>query len=256
MLASPVLDRLDGVRHAFFTRRGGVSTGVHASLNCGLGSSDERANVVENRRRAAERLGIGASALVTLRQVHGVRVVRVAEPLPAEAVRPRADAMVTDRPGVLLGILAADCAPVLLADAEGGVAGAAHAGWRGALAGVAARTVQAMAALGARPEAISAAVGPCIGRDSYQVGDELRERFVAADAGAAAFFRPDGAAGKHLFDLRGLVAAQLEEAGVGAVDALPRDTYAEDGLFFSYRRACRLGEGDCGRGLSAIALSG
>lgn len=249
MLTSPVFG--SGVRHAFFTREGGVSDGVYASLNCGLGSRDDHANVRENRRRAAARLDFPETSLVTLRQVHSGRAVRI----PGNE-RARADGMATNRPGVLLGILAADCAPVLLADADNGVIGAAHAGWRGALAGIIEGTVVEMEKLGARREAISVSVGPCISQGSYQVDAVFRDRFVADDGSNADFFRPDRPDGRYLFDLRQYVRARLEQAQIGRIDLAENDTYSEDGLFFSYRRSRSLNEEDCGRGLSAIALDG
>ncbi len=252
MLTAPALGSLDGVRHGFFTREGGVSRGVYESLNCGLGSRDDRALVLENRRRAAERLGCPPGRLATLHQVHGARAVRLAGPGGPEAAPVRADGMVSDRPGVVLGVLTADCVPVLLADPRNGVVGAAHAGWKGALGGIVESTVAAMVSLGARAGSVVAAVGPCIGRGSYRVGPEFRERFVAADAADARHFRVAG--DRHLFDLPGYVLGRLERAGVGGISALGRDTYAEETLFFSYRRACHRGEDDYGRCLSAIVL--
>ena len=247
MLTSPAFG--SGVRHAFFTREGGVSDGVYASLNCGLGSGDDRANVRENRRRAAARLDLPEDSLVTLRQVHSGQAV----PIPGNE-RARADGMATNRPGVLLGVLAADCAPVLLADEENGVIGAAHAGWRGALAGIVESTVAEMEKLGARRKAIAAAVGPCIAQESYQVDAAFRDRFVADGEGDEALFRPDIPDGKYLFDLRRYVRGRLERARIGRIDLAANDTFSEAGLFFSYRRSRRLDEDDCGRGLSAIAL--
>lgn len=255
MLTSPALETSDRLRHGFFTREGGVSGGIYASLNCGAGSRDAAANVVENKRRAAGRFDLEDRALVTLYQVHSADVVHVTEPFAPDGERPKADAMVTDRPGVMLGILTADCAPVLFADAERGVVGAAHAGWRGAVTGVVENTVREMERLGAARGSISAVVGPCIAQDSYQVGSEFPAPFLAQDAGNARYFLPDAEAGKFRFDLRGYVLGRLAAAGLGRIDAVARDTYAEDGLFFSYRRTCHRGEDDYGRGLSAIALA-
>ncbi len=241
-------DVLAGIAHGFMTRRGGVSTGPVASLNCGYGADDDQAAVAENRRRAAEAVLSGA-ALVGLYQVHSPEVVTVRQPW-SEAERPRADAMVTDQPGVLLGILTADCAPVLLADREAGVIGAAHAGWRGAHGGVIEGTVAAMEALGAQAGRITAAVGPCIAQPSYEVGDDLRALFSHEDA---RFFVP-GRPGHHQFDLPGYVAHRLARSGVGVNAVLVRDTYAEAEAFFSFRRATHHDEPTYGRQLSLIGL--
>ena len=254
MLRSSQLETLPGIRHGFFTREGGVSGGIYASLNCGIGSDDEASNVIENKRRAARRLGLAEAALVTLYQVHSATVVRVDDAEAVAAQRPRADGMVTDRKGVMLGILTADCAPVLFADAEKGVIGAAHAGWRGVLTGIIGETVSAMEALGARRHAIRASVGPCISQESYQVGAEFRAPFLAESEDNAAFFAPDPEDGKYRFDLRGFVLKRLHDAGLVCIDAIMRDTYAEEELFFSYRRTCHRGEEDYGRGLSAITM--
>ena len=244
---------LAGTRHGFCGRAGGVSTGIFASLNTGLGSSDDASAVAENRRRAAHAVAPGA-ALVTVHQVHSATVV-VADPAMADgpaAVRVPADGLVTDRPGLVLGVLAADCAPVLFADVAAGVVGAAHAGWKGALYGVLPATVAAMAALGARRERIAAAIGPCIAQASYEVSDVYADPFLAADPAFARFFRA-GKAGHRHFDLEGFVAAQLAAAGVRHVECLGRDTY--DGDFFSYRHSVHAGEADYGRNLSLIALA-
>ncbi|MGE0744072.1 MAG: peptidoglycan editing factor PgeF [Rhodospirillales bacterium] len=255
MLRLAVLDGAPGVRHAFFTRDGGVSGGIYASLNCGFGSGDRREDVAENRARALRRLDPDAGGLVTAHQVHSADAVTVTAPWkPGEA--PRADAMVTDRPGVALGILTADCAPVLFADAGAGVIGAAHAGWRGALTGVLEATVAAMEGLGADRSRIRAAIGPCIGRASYEVGPEFPAPFLAADADAATLFDPSPRPGHHRFDLEGYAWRRLVRLGLAAVDAAGRDTCAEDAAFFSYRRTCLNGGRDYGRGLSAIVLAG
>ncbi len=253
MIASDTL-RLRGVRHAFFTREGGVSEGIYASLNCGLGSGDDPARVAENRRRAMGRLGLGPGSLSTLYQVHSAEVVTVDAPFGPGAA-PRADAQVTARPGVALGILTADCAPVLFADAEAGVVGAAHAGWRGALAGIVDATVAAMEALGAARGRIAAAIGPAIGQDSYEVGPEFRAAFLAADPASDRFFAP-GRPGRHLFDLPCYVESRLAAAGLGAVARIAADTCAAPDRFFSYRRVTLEGGGDYGRALAAIALEG
>ena len=242
---------LDGVAHGFLGRRGGVSTGVHAGLNVGAGSADDRAAIGENRARAVAAVVPGA-ALVTLFQVHSAEVVAVAAPF-ADDARPRADALVTATPGLALGILTADCAPVLLADAHAGVVGAAHAGWKGALGGVTDATLAAMEALGARRDRIAAAIGPCIARASYEVDDGFRARFCEADGANDRFFA-DGRAGHAQFDLEGYVAHRLAIAGVGRVAMLGEDTYAQEDRFFSFRRATHRGESDYGRQISLIAI--
>lgn len=257
MLTLGPLNRLDGIRHGFFSREGGVSQGLYASLNCGLGSGDPIDNVLTNRARAAAELDIQPDSLLTCYQIHSPEVIEVDGPWPRDD-RPKADAMVTRTPGVALGILTADCAPILLADPAARVIGAAHAGWRGALTGVIAATVAAMAKLGAAPKRIVAGIGPCIAQRSYEVGPEFPAPFLADDPCHQRLFAPCAAAAargetKYLFDLRGFVAAQLGKAGVHQVYDLPHDTCRED-RFFSYRRACQRGEKDYGRGLSAIVL--
>ncbi len=230
------------------TRRGGVSTGAAASLNCGYGAEDDRAAVEENRRRAGEAVLPGAS-IVGVYQIHSPDVVMVREPW-TDAERPRADALVTDRPGVLLAILTADCAPVLFTDCEAGVVGAAHAGWRGAHSGVIGNTVAAMEALGARAERIVAAVGPCIAQGSYEVTDDFQRQFTDAEA---CFFAA-GRSGHRQFDLPGYVAHRLSESGVGLLEVLNRDTYREEEMFFSFRRSTHRGEPTYGRQISLIGL--
>lgn len=252
MRTAESLSGLPGLRHAFFTRDGGVSQGIYASLNCGLGSGDAMEAVLENRTRAAAALDRSATELVTLFQIHSADVIQVEEPWPA-AERPRADGLVTDRPGVVLGILTADCAPILFADAEARVVGAAHAGWKGALSGVAEATLAAMERLGARRRNIAAAVGPAIGQASYEVGPEFAQAFLAADPANARFFHP-GQGDRQHFDLKGYVAARLTAAGVARVSLDPADTQAEEARFFSYRRTTKLGGRDYGRLLSAIVL--
>jgi polyphenol oxidase len=244
---------LHGLPHGFLGRRGGVSTGELAGLNVGYGSSDERSAIDENRRRAVEAVLPGAG-LATVHQVHSADVVYAQRPW-AQGERPHADAMVTDRPGLLLAILTADCAPVLFADAEAGVIGAAHAGWRGALAGVTDSTISAMEKLGAGRDRLIAAVGPCIGQPSYEVDDAFRDRFLSDDSYNSRFFI-DGPAGKPHFDLTAYIVHRLLAAGVPEVEALRLDTYAEAGRFYSYRRATHLGEADYGRQASMIALLG
>ncbi len=245
---------LAGTRHGFAGRTGGVSTGIFASLNTGLGSRDDPAAVAENRRRAAAAVAPGAR-LATVHQVHSATVV-VADRAFADggnlAARPPADGLVTADPGIVLGVLAADCAPVLFSEVAAGVVGAAHAGWKGALYGVLPATVAAKEALGARRERIAAAVGPCIAQASYEVQDGYAAPFLAADPAFDRFFRA-GRAGHRHFDLEGFVAAQLAAAGVRRVECLGIDTYAGD--HFSYRRSVHAGEPDYGRNLSLIALA-
>lgn len=254
MLTSNILTS-PGVSHAFFTRDGGVSTGVYASLNCGAGSDDNPDAVVENKRRAANRMKVADDRLWTLYQVHSANVITIDGGVPSGGSGPAADGMATREPGIALGILTADCAPVLFSDPENGVIGAAHAGWKGALSGVMENTVTAMENLGADRTRIRAAIGPCIAQASYQVGEEFPSPFLAANPSASAFFAPDSDPGKHRFDLRGFIASRLEQTGIADTEALPNDTYAEEEAFFSYRRTCHRGEGDYGRGLSAIALA-
>lgn len=245
---------LPGLSHGFFPRTGGVSEGIFASRNCGFGSGDRRDAVAENRDRCRRELG-PAETLLTVHQVHSPEVATVTEPWTPETA-PRADAMVTDRPGLALGILTADCAPILFADAEAGVVGAAHAGWKGALGGVTDATVAAMRALGAVPERIAAVVGPCIGPDSYEVGPEFRDRFLAEDPDSAGFFRIPGAGARPHFDLPGYVAARLRRAGLRQVTVTGLDTLADENRFFSYRRTTLRKELDYGRQISAILLTG
>ena len=242
---------LAGTRHGFCTRIGGVSGGLFASLNVGLGSSDHRAAVVENRRRAVDAVAPGA-ALVTLHQVHSATVMPVTAPF-ADDARPHADAMVTATPGLALGILTADCAPILLADVQAGVIGAAHSGWKGALADIGPATVAAMVALGACTNRIVAAIGPTIAQRSYEVDAGFRDRFCTADPAHEAFFR-DGKPGHCQFDLEGFIAARLAQAGVRTVVAMGVDTYPDAKRWFSFRRTTHKGEPDYGRQLSVIAL--
>ena len=241
------------VRHGFFTREGGVSEGIFASLNCGYGSGDETARVAENRGRVAAALGVAPAGLVTAYQVHGTQVSVVADPWAREAA-PKADAMATRTPGVALGILTADCAAVLLADPDARVIGAAHAGWRGALNGVVDSAIAAMERLGAVRERIAAAVGPCIGQESYEVDEAFRARFLDDDPQNDRFFAAAG--GRPHFDLPGYVRHRLLAAGIGEVETLHLDTYAEPERFYSYRRAVHRGEPDYGRQISLIGQAG
>ena len=244
---------LGSVPHGFLGRRGGVSEGAMASLNIGYGSGDDPDVIAENRRRAVAAVLPGA-AMATVHQVHSPKAVYVETPWP-EAERPRADAMVTDRTGLLLGILTADCAPVLLADEASGIVGAAHAGWRGALSGVTDAAIALMEEIGAGRDRIAAAVGPCIAKPSYEVEEAFRARFIEEDGENERFFTT-GAAGKPHFDLQAYVAHRLIAAGIGQVESLRLDTYAEPDRFFSYRRATHQGEPSYGRQISLIGLGG
>ena len=255
MISLAALNDAAGIRHAFFTREGGVSAGLYSSLNCGFGSGDAAEKVAENRARAMAALDLVPDRLVTCHQVHSPDVVTVAAPWRRED-NPRADALVTNRRGIALGILTADCVPVLFADADAGVIGAAHAGWKGALGGVVAATVAAMARLGAAPDRMRAAIGPCIAQRSYEVGPEFPARFLAEDADNGDFFAPARRTGHFMFDIAGYVERRLIAAGIGAIQRAPCDTVAEETRFFSYRRACLKGEKDFGNGLSAIVLEG
>ena len=241
---------LAGLPHGFLGRRGGVSAGEMAGLNVGYGSSDDRGAIAQNRVLAIAAVMAGAE-LATVHQIHSNAVVTVERPWPQDE-RPHADAMVTNQPGLLLGILTADCAPVLLADAEAGVVGAAHAGWRGALAGVTDGAIAAMEALGAQRDRIAAAVGPCIGRASYEVDEAFRARFLDEDPTNERFF-VGGPAGKPHFDLEAYVLARLAGAGLRKFEALGLDTYADADRFYSYRRSTHRGEADYGRQISMIA---
>lgn len=241
-----------GLRHAFFTRVGGVSSGLYASLNVGSGSADAPQDVIENRRRAAAHFGLPAEALNTCHQVHSARA-EIAE-RPWGSTRPESDGVVTSTAGLICGALAADCAPILLADPDAGVVAAAHAGWKGALTGIVDDTVAKMVSLGARRERLLAAVGPCIGKASYEVGLEFLERFIEADRDSAAFFSSGATSEKRQFNLPAFVLARLAAAGVEHAEWVERDTCAEAEHFFSNRRAFQRGEADYGRLLSAIVL--
>lgn len=242
------------VPHGFFTRRGGVSSGPFASLNCSLSSPDDPDAVRRNRARVADALGLPPDALVGLRQVHGDTVVTVTTPWLAGQGQ-AADAMVTDRPGIGLGIITADCAPVLFMDRVAGVVGAAHAGWRGAVAGVLEATVKAMAALGASASGVVAAVGPCIGQASYEVGPDLRDAVLARSSTDARFLVPGQRPDRWHFDLAGYCAARLREAGVGQVVVTGIDTLADEDRFFSHRRRTLAGAGPIGHQISVIRLT-
>ena len=253
MITARTLDKAAGVGHGFFTRRGGVSEGPFASLNCGFVSGDDLSRVAVNRARAMERLGLLGSELVTAHQTHSA-AVHVVEAWPEDPIR--ADALVTRARGVAIGVLTADCAPVLFADSGSGVIGAAHAGWRGARAGVLEATVRAMTEQGARPGGILAAIGPCIALESYEVGAEFQAAFTGDDPDDGDLFRPSDKEGHYRFDLPGYAARRLSRLDLGTVEALPFDTSGDCTRFFSYRRACLQGEVDYGRCLSAIAMEG
>jgi polyphenol oxidase len=247
------LAKLSGIRHAFFTRAGGVSGGIYASLNAGVGSNDDPIHVAENRARMAIAMGVSPQRFLTCYQIHSPDVVVAAEPWTAEA-RPRADAIVTTVPGLAIGVSTADCGPVLFADPQARVIGAAHAGWRGALGGVTDQTIAAMEKLGAVRERIVAALGPMIRQNNYETGADLRDRFIAADPANVRFFRAAKREGHFMFDLAGYVVARLAAARVGTIEDVHACTYAESEKFFSYRRMTHRGEADYGRHVNAIAL--
>jgi len=249
--ALAALSTSHGIRHGFFGRKGGVSQGLYASLNCGLGSRDDPALVRENRARAIAAFGAADTPLLTPYQVHSPHALVVRAPWP-EGKPPDADALATDVAGLAIGVLAADCVPTLLADPEAGVIGAAHAGWKGALGGVLEAVVEAMLGLGAKPSRLSAVLGPSIGGASYEVGPEFPAPFLARDPSTADLFRPSARAGHFLFDLPAYCMLRLRAIGVGTVAATGHDTFALPEAFFSYRRTCHAGEKDYGRNLSMI----
>lgn len=251
-IEAPELASYPNIRHAFFTRQGGVSEGLYASLNGGIGSSDDPARVAENRRRMAEDLGLRADALVSVHQVHSPDVAIVEGPWQGE--RPRADGMATTRLNLALAITTADCGPVLFADPHAGVVGAAHAGWKGALTGILEATLGAMERLGARREKTVAVLGPTISQDAYEVGADFMARFVEADRDNGAFFRRSERPGHHMFDLPAYIAARLESAGIGEFANVGLCTYSDEERFYSYRRTTHRGEPDYGRLISAITL--
>ncbi len=251
-LGSPLLSAIPGLRHAFFTREGGVSDGIYTSLNGGLGSQDHPANVAENRRRMAAQMGVTPEHFLSVHQAHSPDVVVATGPSQG-ASRPRADAIVTRVQGLAIGVTAADCGPILLVDPNARVIGAAHAGWKGALSGILESTVEAMEKLGAEPSGIVAAIGPLIRQHSYEVGGEFVERFVQTDAENTLFFIPSAREGHAMFDLAGFIRMRLENAGVLVIDDIGVDTYSDE-RFYSYRRSAHLGEPDYGRHVHAIAL--
>ncbi len=253
-VTSGTLSALPGIRHAFFTREGGVSEGLYASLNAGLGSADRPERVRENRRRMAETLGVGPEALISCYQIHSDLVV-VAERPHDGGERPKADAVVTKVPGIACGVASADCGPVLFADAEAGVVGAAHAGWKGAIGGILEATIAAMEKLGADRSRIRTAIGPLIRQPSYEVSQAFVDQFRSADEAYGRFFAP-GKPGHAQFDLPGFIAHRLTAAGVAAVDDLGLDTYPDEQRFYSYRRTTHRHEADYGRHIAGIALQG
>ncbi len=253
MITLGVLSDLPGIRHGFMTRAGGVSEGIYASLNCGLGSDDDLDRVRENRRRVLQMAGIPAKSLLTAYQVHSPDVLVVEEEWH-DGPRPKVDALVTTRRNIAIAASSADCVPILFADAEARVVAATHAGWRGAVGGVLQATVKQMCALGARPERIRAGVGPCIGAASYEVGPEFPAPFLAQNPANARFFRLARRAGHHMFDLESYVAAELATMKLATIEVAHRDTCAEAETFFSYRRSVLRKEPDYGRHVSVIGL--
>ncbi len=251
-LESPLLSAVPGLRHAFFSRDGGVSGGIYAGLNGGIGSGDDPASVAENRRRMAEQMGVTTDHLLTLFQIHSPDVVVATAPWNTSA-RPRADAIVTRTDGLAIGVTAADCGPILFVEPKARVIGAAHAGWKGALTGIVESTVDAMEKLGAERADIVAAIGPLIRQHSYEVGNEFVERFVETNAENALFFLPAAREGHAMFDLAGFIRMRLENAGLSVVDDLGVDTYSDE-RFFSYRRSVHRKEPDYGRHVHAIVL--
>ena len=253
MIEAPALADLPGIRHGFFTREGGVSGGIFAFLNGGLGSSDRRENVLENRSRMAEQLGVTPDRLLSLHQIHSAEIVEVEQPWAGE--RPRADAMVTRVPGLALGIATADCGPVLFADPVAKIVGAAHAGWKGALSGIVEATLAAMERLGAQRERTTIALGPTIGPGAYEVGPEFVARFRALGPSSERFFRPSEREAHAYFDLPAFIGSRAQAAGAGAFVDLCLCTYSDEARFYSYRRATHRAEPDYGRLIAAIALA-
>ena len=245
--------KLDGIRHGFFTRQGGVSGGIYTSLNIGLGSDDERSSVLENRGRVAGQLGIGADRLVSPYQIHSADVITVSAPFAQDADR-KADALVTATPGLAIGIATADCGPLLFADTKAGVIGAAHSGWKGAVTGILQNTVAAMEALGATRNNITAVLGPTISQGAYEVGPEFKERFLQEHPDNTRYFKPSERAEHFMFDLPAFITDKLQALGLEAVADLALCTYADEDRFFSYRRTTHRKEPDYGRQISAIAL--
>jgi polyphenol oxidase len=253
-LESPLLSAVPDLRHAFFSREGGVSEGIYSALNGGIGSHDNPAHVAENRRRMAETLHVSPAHFLTVFQIHSPDVAVASQAWDA-AARPKADAIVTRTEGLAIGVTAADCGPILFVDPKARVIGAAHAGWKGALTGVVASTVSAMEKLGAERANILAAIGPLIRQQSYEVGREFVERFLETDADNALYFLPAAREGHAMFDLAAFIRKRLEQAGVLMVDDTGIDTYSDE-RFFSYRRSVHRKEADYGRHVHAIVLEG
>lgn len=254
MIAADALS-IDGIAHGFFTREGGHSTGMFSSLNCGMGSGDDRETVGKNRAIVARRLGVAPHALLSAYQIHSAAAALVTDPWAGEGERPQADALVTRAPGVALGVLTADCGPVLFADREARVIGAAHAGWKGALTGITTATLALMEAEGARRSRITAVIGPMISQSAYEVGPEFPTRFTGQDPANARYFAPSARPGHAMFDLARYLEDRLRSEGVGSVVNLSLCTFSDEQRFFSYRRATHRGEKDYGRLISAIALN-
>lgn len=253
---SSVLTSMHGISHGFFGRKGGVSTGLYHGLNCGVGSGDNADAVLTNRQKAVQHLGLqGSEQLCTVRQCHSNIVVTVKEPFGIKPLHD-ADALVTNIPNIALGILTADCVPLLFYDPKAHVIGATHSGWKGAISGIAQHTIEAMVAIGAHAEDITCAVGPCIKQASYEVDTAFFERFEHRDKHNSAFFVPSENNGRFLFDLTAYVVQQLESQKIGAIDVIDEDTYANQENLFSYRRSCHHNEPNYGRQISLIALAG
>ena len=254
MIKSPALDQYKGIKHGFLTRQDGVSQGLYSSLNCGYGADEAKENVTKNRTIALERMGSPHAKLVTGYQIHSAKVEIVKAPWNCPEDAPQVDALVTDQPEIALGIMTADCAPVLFVDPDAQIVGAAHAGWQGAIKGVTDSTIDAMESLGATKSNIYTAIGPCIAQASYEVGAEFANRFFEDTEDNMTYFIPSPREGKFLFDLRQYVGDRLKKYGVKQVSISKNDTYAEEKLFFSYRRSCHRKEADYGRGISIISL--
>jgi polyphenol oxidase len=254
MLSSPLLSAVPGLRHAFFTREGGVSEGIYAALNGGLGSKDDPERVLENRRRIAEHMGVTPQQFLSVHQIHSPDAIVATGPWDNGAARPKADAIVTSSSALAISVTAADCGPVLFVDPNARVIGAAHAGWKGALTGIVESTIDAMEKLGAERSGMVAAIGPLIRQHSYEVGGEFVERFLDDDADNAMYFIPSARDGHAMFDLGGYIRMRLENAGVLMIDDLGIDTYSDE-RFFSYRRSVHRKEPDYGRHVHAIALA-
>ncbi len=253
-VTSPELSKLPGIEHGFFTREGGVSQSPYTSLNCGWGSGDDLKHVEQNRFYVSRALGHENSTLNTAFQIHSADAVIVKEAWHWESA-PKADALVTSTPGIVIGVLTADCLPVLFADPKARVVAAAHAGWKGALSGVIENTLKKMLFLGASLSNVTAAIGPAIAQCSYEVGPEFREQFMAQGAGNKKYFGPSSREGHFMFDLKSYAFARLQAAGIAAINVLAHDTCLEENTFFSYRRACQRGENVYGRQVSAIVIN-